>query len=177
MSGDGCCCEIPETECPPFCVCEIAWEGTRGEHVKATIGLTNTRTVPQVFTLTATTFHGPDGDTGAAAAVAPAAVPLQAGQSTTVTVSFTVPEQFTSGATYDAEVLITGLYEQCVMLSLRVRPVPHCDVQQGEIPTRIRAHRWYEHFQCEELCFEPARGPHTPGAVPGATAPHQPSHG
>jgi hypothetical protein len=30
---DPCCCHIPETECPPHCVCDVTWEATPGNPV------------------------------------------------------------------------------------------------------------------------------------------------
>lgn len=168
MPGQGCDCGIPETDCPPYCACEIAWEGAPGDTLKATIQLTNTRQVAQTFTLAAGAFEGPNGSTGSAVTVAPAVANLPPGQSTTINVTFQVPGSFAGGSVYDAEVSVTGLYEQCVRVTLRVRPTPptpHCDVRQGEIPTHIRAHHWYHHFQCEEPCFEPAK-PREPTPVP-----------
>ena len=47
----GGCCEIPETTCPPYCVCELGLEGARGDEVAGTITVTNTRKTAQVFTL------------------------------------------------------------------------------------------------------------------------------
>jgi hypothetical protein len=176
MPGGSCCeCEVPETGCPPYCVCEIAWEGAPGDKLKATIQLTNTRQAAQHFAIGAGPFQGPSGNTGVSVSPAPAAVNLPANQSTTIVVTFQVPATFTAGSIYSSEMTVTGLYEQCVKVTLRVRatpPEPHCDVKQGEIPKRIRAHHWYEHFQCEEPCFEPAR-PRTDG--PAGTVPHEPA--
>lgn len=173
MPGGSCCdCEIPETDCPPYCVCEIAWEGAPGDKLKATIQLTNTRQAAQQFIIGAGPFQGPSGNTGTAVSAAPAAVNLAPNQSTTIVVTFQVPATFAAGGIYDSEMTVTGLYEQCVKVTLRVRatpPEPHCDVKQGEIPTRIRAHRWYQHFQCEEPCFEPAK------REPDRPVPHQPA--
>lgn len=174
MPASCCDCEIPETNCPPECVCEIVWEGAPGDKLKAAIQLTNTRQVPQVFTLSAGPFKGPSGGTGAAVVLDQAAVQLPAGQSTTISVKFQVPPTFVGGSVYDSEVQIAGLYEQCVKVTLRVLaqvPDPYCDVKQGEIPTCIRAHRWYHHFQCEEPCFEPARKPDRP-PIPATEVPH-----
>jgi hypothetical protein len=163
----GPCCEIPETACPPRCVCQVVWHAARGEHVKATIALTNTAKKTQMFSIAATPFHGPEGDTGVTASIAPASVSLNANQSATIAVDLDVSDKFDVGATYSAEVTLTGQYEQCVELRLCVRPTQkhHCEVRQGDIPTHIRAHRWYDHFQCEEPCFEPATGrtPNQPG--------------
>ncbi len=167
------CCEIPETACPPRCVCVIAWHAARGEDVKATIALTNTANKAQVFDIAATTFEGPSGDTGVAATVAPASVNLNANQSATITVTLHVSDTFETGNAYTAEVTLTGQYEQCVQLSLTVctKRTHHCTVRQGDIPTHIRAHRWYDHFQCEEPCFEPAT-PRDPSRPHDPNTPH-----
>jgi len=172
------CCEIPETACPPRCVCQIVWNAARGEHVNATITLTNTAKKTQTFNIAVTSFKGPGGDTGVTATVTPASVSLNANQSATIAVALDVTDKFDAASTYGAEVTLTGQYEQCIELRLCVRPsqAHHCEVRQGDIPTHIRAHRWYDHFQCEEPCFEPAspRTPQTPGT------PNQPgiaSHG
>jgi hypothetical protein len=161
------CCEIPETDCPPRCVCQIVWCAARGEHVTATIALTNTAKKTQTFNIAATSFKGPDGDTGVTATVTPASVNLNPNQSATIAVALEVNDKFDVGTTYGSEVTLTGQYEQCVELRVCVRPTQlhHCEVRQGDIPTHIRAHRWYHHFQCEEPCFEPAspRTPQTPG--------------
>jgi hypothetical protein len=152
------CCEIPETPCPPRCVCVINWQAARGEDVKATITLTNTAKKAQAYSIEAMTFQGPSGDTGVKPTVAPANVNLNPNQSATITATLNVTDKFETGNSYTAEVTITGQYEQCVQLQLTVRPgqAHHCEVRQGDIPTHIRAHRWYDHFQCEEPCFEPA---------------------
>jgi hypothetical protein len=86
-----------------------------------------------------------------------------------VEVSATVPDEFVDGD-YVAEVFITGSYEQCVELRLGVvpsqkcppgKPRCFCDVVQGDPPVRIRAHRWYDHFQCTEPCGTRARATRT----------------
>jgi hypothetical protein len=123
--------------------------------VHGTITLTNTRKVAQTFVLAAKPFQGTAGVTTHAPALTVPHAALEAGQSETIGVSFTVPVAFGAGEVYAADITIAGLYEQCVRVTLRTRSRPHCDVKQGEIPRHITAHRWYDHFQCEELCFEP----------------------
>lgn len=160
------CCDIPETSCPPRCVCELTLEGARGDTLAGTITVTNTRKTNQVFTLGAKPFHGPEGATTASPSLSSPSVSLAPGESATIAVKVQAGEAFAAGETYRADVTIAGLYEQCVCVTLRTRTRPHCDVSQGEIPTHIRAHRWYDHFQCEELCFEPVAvrpQPSTPG--------------
>ena len=150
-------CDIPETECPPYCVCDIEWHACRGQQLKATIQVRNTARVARPFTFTATPFQGP-GNPNMAVDLAPPNTVLQPNQTVVVNVTFTVTPEFQAGQYYYGEVVITGAYAQCVRLLMHVRPeeTPHCVVDQGEIPTRIRAHRWYHHFQCEEPCAEPA---------------------
>lgn len=152
-------CHISETECPPYCVCQINWEATRGEHLRATIHVTNTGNQARSFAFLADPFHGPSGDTGVVPSLNPSTATLKPNESVVVNAGLDVGEQFQPDGTYSTEVKIQGLYEQCVRLQLDVQAerVPHCEVRQGEIPTRIRAHHWYDHFQCEEPCFEPVR--------------------
>lgn len=169
-------CGVPETDCPPYCVCQMDFDTCRGAHGRATIRVTNTGKKAQLFTFDATAFQG-SSDTGVAPTLSPSSANLAPNQSVVVNVDFNVGEEFQAGGSYSSEVKVTGQYEQCVKLALKVKadPTAHCDVKQGEIPTRIHAHHWYDHFQCEEPCFEPARPrdpatnlvPGTHGNVPG----------
>ncbi len=150
-------CAVPETACPPACVCRLDLKGSRTEAAAGTVKVTNTDKQARTFHFEAETFHGPSGDTGMKPVVEPASAPLAPGQSVVVKVSVAPSNTFETGVAYHGRVLIRGAYEQCVCLALRVEPrsAPHCEVAQGAIPTHVRAHHWYDHFQCEELCFEP----------------------
>lgn len=155
-----CCCEIPETHCPPRCVCEIHWEASPGEHLKSTIRVTNaSATHARNFQFNATSFQGP-GNPSVPLAVAPPNATLQPGQSTFITAQFTPTAAFQPGETYHAEVLIQGAYEQCVCFQFTPIREGHaeCEVAQGDPPTRLRAHQWYDHFQCSEPCFPARKG-------------------
>lgn len=151
-------CQIPERDCPPRCVCEISWCATNNEKLQSTISITNTGSQKRNFTFAATPFQGP-GNPSAKVKLSPTQASLEPGQTVTVTLNHTVTEQFVPGSQYEAEILITGAYEQCVRVTLDVEPEQrgHCEVQQGDPPTRIRAHHWYDHFQCEEPCFPTKR--------------------
>jgi hypothetical protein len=157
-------CAVPETACPPRCVCRLALKAVHGETATGSVTVTNTDRQTRTFELVAETFRGAQGDTGVKPSVEPTSASLAPGQSVPVKLAVAASNAFAAGAVYESRVLVRGAYEQCVCLELQVeaRAVPHCDVAQGAIPTRVRAHRWYDHFQCEELCFEPAR----PGEVP-----------
>ena len=162
-------CDIPETECPPRCVCEIEWHACRGEKLQATISVKNTSKTARLFQFTAAPIMGP-GSPAVPIQLSPANANLSPNQSVIVTATLTANDQFQHGQTYTSEVLINGAYEQCVRIIIHVDPeeTPHCEVEQGEIPTRIRAHRWYDHFQCEEPCEEP-RHTHPGTTVPNPT--------
>ena len=152
-------CEIPETECPPSCVCELDWEACEGETVTGTVDIRNTGQQSANFTLSATTFRSLGDDSGKSPQLTPNNFVLAPGAIQTVTVVVQASEAFDPNQIYESEVTVAGRYEQCVCLRLRTRRknVPHCQIEHGEIPTRLVAHHWYDHFQCEELCFQPVR--------------------
>jgi hypothetical protein len=166
----GCACEIPERECPPRCLCQLRWRAARGETAHGTVRVVNTGPDARTFRFEVDAFEGPSGPTAVVPVIAPTSASLEPGRSATVDISFPVDEHLEAGAVFAAEMRIVGRYVQCVCLTLEVtRRCPvHCDVEAGEIPTCIRAHQWYDHFQCEEPCFESAG---TAGSVPGAAAP------
>lgn len=170
-----CGCEIPETECPPRCVCSIHWNLCHGDTATCSIRVVNTGRQARTFHLSATPLSGPGG-TGPVT-VTPEALNLQPGQSGTATASYT-PGEGTRTGTYTGEILIRGAWEQCVRVTAAVTGRQeqhcHCEVEQGDPPTRIRAHHWYDHFQCEEPCFptlrqQPPRDPQV--AVPATPNP------
>jgi len=159
------CCEIPETECPPRCVCHICWKACRGGTAQAKIHVTNTGSATRNFTFLATSFSGP-GNPTATFQLSPASATLAPNASINVAVSFTVPAEFQPGGHYTAELRIYGVYEQCVCFALDIEPPPAkdcgcecCEVKAGDLPVRIRAHQWYEHFQCTEPCVQLLRHP------------------
>lgn len=152
-------CEIPEQDCPPRCVCELGWQGQPRDTLRGTIRVTNTGRDRRTFTFAATSLTSDGHDAGIKPQVEPTSAVLDPQQSVTLQVAIPLSQGFETGRTYRGEVLIRGVWEQCVKLSARVEaePRPHCDVDQGEMPRRVRAHHWYDHFQCEEPCFEPVR--------------------
>jgi hypothetical protein len=154
-------CEIPEIDCPPRCVCEVTWEASPGETPALTVRVTNASKFARTFHLDATSFVG-DGGSPGTITLAPKSLSLPAGHVGIVNATFTVPD-VPEGA-YEAEILVRGAYEQCVRVRLTVKCEKTCgesrctcEVVQGDPPVRIRAHHWYDHFQCTEPCFEPQR--------------------
>jgi len=154
------CCQIPETECPPRCVCDIGWKGCPNSTVQAMIRVTNTGSSTRNFDFEVTPFSGPGNPKGTVE-ISPATALLAPHDSVNVAAAFTIPPDFQHAGRYAAEFRIHGAYEQCVRMTLQVEPSTakccepeHCEVHAGDLPIRIRAHRWYHHFQCSEPCFE-----------------------
>lgn len=148
-------CDIPETDCPPRCVCTIDWDACKGEHRQHAIRVTNTSGDPVEFILKATPLDGLAG--GAELIVLkPDRLTLKPSESGIFMAEITVPEDAPSGE-FSAEISVQGKYEQCIRVNLTIsRPQQCvCEVSQGDIPVRIRAHHWYDHFQCVEPCFKP----------------------
>ncbi len=158
-------CEIPETQCPPYCVCELDWDACEDSQIKGSINITNTGQNAVNFTLQAGTFKSEKDESGKKPDITPASFTLAPGASQAVVVKMSVGSDFDPNDRYETEIKIRGRYEQCVKLRLFVRrnTKPHCSIDHGEIPRRIVAHNWYDHFQCEELCFEPIKQRH-PGS-------------
>ena len=152
-------CDIPETECPPYCVCELEWEAFEGDTVKGTIDIHNSGKQDSAFSLSADEFRAERDLSTVKPTLNPSSFTLKAGESQRVDVAVQLDESMDPNQTYRTEVKIAGRYEQCVRLIVHLRRKlhPNCKVEHGEIPTRIRAHHWYDHFQCEELCFEPVQ--------------------
>ena len=151
-------CEIPETECPPRCVCEVTWEASPGETPGLTVRVVNASKAARMFKLHATPFTGVGGSPGTIT-LTPDSLSLPAGHAGVVQAAFTVPN--VQAGDYEAEILVQGAYEQCVRVRLKVRCEKTCgeercicDVVQGDLPVRIRAHHWYDHFQCTEACVD-----------------------
>jgi hypothetical protein len=160
-------CEIPETECPPRCVCDVKWDASPDETMSLVIRVKNDSKSDRTFQLNATPFTGAGGSPGTIT-MTPNSLTLpsrHAGISKATFKVLKVPE-----GDYDAEIVIKGAYEQCVRVRLRVNFTKTCgeeeclcDVLQGEPPERIRAHRWYDHFQCVEKCDEATPHSHNGG--------------
>ena len=145
------CCEIPETGCPPRCVGGIDWLGMPGDTLHHEIYLTNTGDKKRTFELTPLPFACSDESVK----VTPNKKELAPGESLKAKVSFKIPEAF-AGSHLQTEILLRGAYEQCIVIDLCVksREESCSDIQQGEVPTQVKAHHWYDHFQCEKPCFE-----------------------
>lgn len=150
-------CDIPETGCPPYCVCDMEWDACEGETVTGTIDIINTGQQTASFTITSGTFCANNDNSGITPQFTPASFALAPGETRAVGVIIKAEGSFDPSTTYTSQVKVRGRYEQCVRLKLRVKrkSTPCCSVEHGEIPKHIVAHNWYDHFQCEELCFQP----------------------
>jgi hypothetical protein len=153
-SGGATCCDIPETSCPPRCTRTIEWEGSAGEELRTVIKVVNTSKAALAFTFSSNPFTNAAG-LQLPVEVSPASATLNPGASATVLASFTVTDAVALGGPLEeAEVLIQGAYTQrvCLKLQAQANKAAHCVVEQGDPPVRIRAHEWWDHFQCTEPC-------------------------
>lgn len=164
-----CGCRVPEQDCPPRCVCDLAWTLCPGGRLEGSLRLTNTGKSTRRYTLSATNLVSAGHDPDITPSLQPAEATLEPGQSVLVQVGAQGTERLEIGREYTAEIRVAGLYEQCVRLQVTVEASsrPHCEVEQGEMPMRVRAHRWSDHFQCEEPCFEPVRRQPEGGGIVG----------
>lgn len=148
----GACCAVPEMACPS--PCHIQWRGCVGDSLKYQLQITNRGKVERDFTLTPEAFPV----TGETVSVSPDKKTLAPDESFTVVVSFTIPDTMAGGC-FQARILLTGAYEEPILVSLEVKTRQCCQshIEQGETPKKVRAHHWFHHFQCHQDCF-PAAG-------------------
>ena len=151
-------CEIPETSCPPRCDCTLEWETCEGKPVAGNIDVHNTGRTTAKFHLEGRAFRSSCSTTDVMPQLSPASFELAPGAHQAVKVSVTPDATFESERDYESTVTLTGRYVESIHLRVRVHApdTPCCAIEHGEIPRRIRAHNWFDHFQCEQLCFEPA---------------------
>lgn len=134
----------------------LRWELERGVAVHGKVTVHNSSKETVTLNFETTPLLGPDAPTEQMT-VTPASMRLGAGQSSVVRVSLANTRALSAGQTYEAELLVDTQPTQRVALSLGVLPDPggYLEVEQGEAPTHLRAHRWYDHFQCTEPCTQP----------------------
>ena len=152
------CCDIPELDCPPRCACELHWAAVPGEKLKALITVINRSNQARNFAFQARPFKFADKEIPGPV-LTPASAVLQPNESMAVAAELRISETFQPGSIYRTEVVIAGSYERCVCITLCVEreTVSHCSVELGDPPVRIRAHEWYDHFQCVEACAPSGR--------------------
>jgi hypothetical protein len=131
----------------------LHWQIDRGVTPEATITVHNTGHSSRVFGFEATALVGP-GAAGANLVITPATLQIDRGQAAVVRVALQNSLALSAGQTYRTDLLVRGFFDQRLHLRCQVQPdaAAHIEVEQGESPTRVRAHRWTDHFQCTESC-------------------------
>jgi len=131
----------------------LHWEIDRGVVPEATITVHNTGKSSRVFGFEATALVGP-GAAGTHLVITPATLQIDRGQSGVVRIALQDTLALRASQTYRTELIVRGFYDQRLHLRCHVHPdaAAHVEVEQGEAPTRVRAHRWTDHFQCTETC-------------------------
>src|ERR1700682_5770485 len=115
--GCACGCRIPETECETGCVAEIELGAMTGQTVSAVIRVVNRAGTTRHFAFGSTPFVS--GSASAQLAFAPPSLDLAPGTSGFTTASLAIPVAFAKGD-YEAKIIVTGAYEQCVDVELEV---------------------------------------------------------
>jgi hypothetical protein len=143
---------------PHICKDAIDWKIERHVVPEGAISIHNAGRSVQSFSLEAEDLVGLSVG-GARLVVWPDSLQLGAGQVGVAKVKLQGSGDLSPGQSYVGSVRVTGHYEQRIQTRTFVEPDPagHVEVEQGEAPTRIRAHHWYDHFQCTEACQPPLR--------------------
>lgn len=131
----------------------VNWTFQRGVEPKAAITIHNTASEAQTIALDVTPLVGLES--GAATLVfTPSTLVLPRGESGTATLELEHTDSLQPRQDYRAEVRVRGDHEQVLGVKAHVEPdaAAHCKVEQGDPPTRKRAHRWTDHFQCTDGC-------------------------
>ena len=159
-----CGCQIPETECPPYCACTLEWTMAPGDVRTGHIQIKNASKEFISYSLVATPLESCERTTQTTPRLEPNSGRVAPGESLHVEVSLTADKGWRAGESYESEIKIRGKYERCVCVRVQVASVPEacCRIEMGEIPKRVHADNWTRHFQCTELCFEPITSPRDP---------------
>jgi hypothetical protein len=131
----------------------IAWQFGRGVAPEAAFTVFNTGKANRVFSFVPTPLAGAES-TPAILVVTPDSAMLSPGQSTAARMQLQHSEALNPGQHYKAALVIRGFYDQRVHVHCHVErdSSGHVEIQQADAPTRIRAHHWYDHFQCTVDC-------------------------
>jgi hypothetical protein len=131
----------------------VAWTIQRGVAPKAVITIHNTASGAQTLELETGPLTGLDSGT-ASLTLSPLSLVLSPGQTGSATLQLQNTGALRPGQDYRSEVILRGDHEQRVAVKCHVAQdaTAHCSVEQGDAPTRKRAHRWTDHFQCTDAC-------------------------
>lgn len=136
------------------CKRPIDWRIDRGVVPDAIITLQNAGRSGQTFRFEAAPIVGP-GVASASLVLSPTSIHLGSGATGAVNVKLQNSGDLRPGQTYHSRLAIQGAREHRVPLCCFVKKdaYAYCEVEEGEAPTRKRAHHWYDHFQCTEDCL------------------------
>lgn len=140
----------------------IDWKIDRGVVPEAQVALRNAGNAAQNFRIEATPWLGPDG-AAASLAISTHTIDLGPAESTMIDLRMLNTQALRPGQEYQCELVVRGFHEQRLAVRCMVHQDPngYVEVSQGELPTRIRAHHWYDHFQCTEPCVTGSSNPKT----------------
>jgi hypothetical protein len=131
----------------------LHWEIDRGVSPSAKVTLRNTGKTTSTFNVDATTLVGVDAPS-ARVTVTPSSLRLGADQSSVVRLELVDTASLSPSQTYECDLVVKGFYSQRIAIVTSVLADASCPVlvELGDPPTHVRAHHWYDHFQCTEPC-------------------------
>jgi hypothetical protein len=131
----------------------IVWEVERGVTPVAHLRLASPRHERGVFELRITPLVGVNAE-AAELALSAARIELEPGGHGVVRLQLSNSAALGPTQRYHAALSIEGGRVPRIPISLIIKPDPHAhvEVSQGDFPTRLRAHHWYDHFQCSLPC-------------------------
>ena len=130
----------------------IDWRIQRGVAPQAALTIHNKGAEAQRFELTISPLIGVDG-AEATIRLEPQALLIDPGESKTARLELDDSLALSPGR-YSTSLRATGLTAPEIRLRCEACPDPSAqfELEQGEPPTRVRAHHWYDHFQCTDSC-------------------------
>jgi hypothetical protein len=138
----------------------IVWKIERGVTPLAHIALSNPDQTPRNFAFSTTPLVGLDAE-GATLVLSSSHVVVDPRGHAVLHVRLQNTAALSPGQDYHAALSIDGLTRERVPITCVIKqdPAAHAEVSQGDFPTHLRAHHWYDHFQCTVPC---APGPPNP---------------
>jgi hypothetical protein len=131
----------------------IVWQIERGVTPLAHIGFSNPDQGPLEVGFSTTPLVGVDAEAATLTLSATRVVVEPRGHAV-LRLRLQNTAALSPGQDYHAALLIDGLSKERVPITCTIKqdPTAHAQVSQGDFPTRIRAHHWYDHFQCTVPC-------------------------
>jgi hypothetical protein len=141
----------------------IVWEIERGVTPLAHLSLANESKERRVFQLSITPLVGVNAE-AAELALSATRIELEPRGHAVLRVQLKDTLALGPSQRYHAALLVDGGKAPRIPITCTIKPDPaaYVEVSQGDLPMRLRAHHWYDHFQCSLPCPTGAAGADPP---------------